>query len=256
MKFKILNKIITNKSKPYIIAEACINHEGNIKIAKKMIDRAANAGVSAVKFQFHVLEDEMLNQTPKSKNFSESLYSTLKRTNLSIKEHKYLKNYCEKNNIDYLCTPFSFKSADILEKDIKLKFFKVGSGELTNLPLQIYIAKKKFPTIISTGMSTFKEVQKTVEVVRKINKNIALTQCTSSYPCDPKISDLGVIKEYINKFNSTGSMDGGYRRRRRRSKARRSGRRTGGRRTSGRRRSKARRGGRRSRNMRKSRRRR
>ena len=81
MKFKILNKIITNKSKPYIIAEACINHEGNIKTAKKMIDQAVKAGVSAVKFQFHVLEDEMLNQTPKSKNFSESLYSTLKRTN-------------------------------------------------------------------------------------------------------------------------------------------------------------------------------
>tara|TARA_B100000214_G_C23969148_1_gene629198 strand:+ start:1422 stop:2459 length:1038 start_codon:yes stop_codon:yes gene_type:complete len=208
MKFKILNKIITNKSKPYIIAEACINHEGNIKIAKKMIDQAVKAGVSAVKFQFHVLEDEMLNRAPKSKNFSESLYSTLKRTNLSIKEHKYLKLYCEKNNVDYLCTPFSFKSADILEKDIKLKIFKVGSGELTNLPLQIHIAKKKFPTIISTGMSTFKEVEKTVEIVSKINKNIALTQCTSSYPCDPKISDLRVIKEYINKFKLiTGLSD-------------------------------------------------
>ncbi len=204
--FKISNKIIKDSTKPYIIGEACINHEGNINKAKKMIDEAASAGVSAVKFQFHVLEDEMLEKTPKSKNFSESLYSTLKRTNLSIKEHKFLKKYCENKGVDYLCTPFSFKSADILEKEIKLKFFKVGSGELTNIPLQIHIAKKKFPTIISTGMSTFKEVEQTFKIVSKYNKNIALTQCTSSYPCNPKISDIAVVKEYIKKFKVVAGL--------------------------------------------------
>ena len=109
-----------------------------------MIDEAVKAGVSAVKFQFHVLEDEMLKKTPKSNNFKESLYDTLKRTNLNTKEHIYLKKYCEKKRVDYLCTPFSFKSADILERDVKLKIFKVGSGELTNIPLQIHIAKKNF----------------------------------------------------------------------------------------------------------------
>ena len=64
-----------------------------------------------------------------------------------INEHKYLKSYCEKKKIDYLCTPFSFKSADILEKEIKINVFKLGSGELTNLPLQLHIARKKKPTI-------------------------------------------------------------------------------------------------------------
>ena len=68
----------------------------------------------------------------------------MKRTNLNTKEHIYLKKYCEKKRVDYLCTPFSFKSADILERDVKLKIFKVGSGELTNIPLQIHIAKKNF----------------------------------------------------------------------------------------------------------------
>ncbi len=193
--------MINQSTKPYIIAEACINHEGNINLAKKMIDEASKAGVSAVKFQFHVLEDEMLKQTPKSSNFKDSLYETLKRTNLSISEHRFLKKYCERKKIDYLCTPFSFKSADILEKDIKLKVFKVGSGELTNIPLQIHIAKKRKPTIISTGMSTLSEVSETIKIVKKYNKNIALTQCTSSYPCDPKISDIKVIQEYIKKFN-------------------------------------------------------
>lgn len=205
-KFRILGKEISYLKKPYIIAEACINHEGKISLAKKMVDKAVEAGVSAIKFQFHVLDDEMLRDTPKSSNFSETLYDTLLRTNLNIKEHKYLKNYCERKKIDYLCTPFSFKSADILEKDIKLNVFKVGSGELTNIPLQVHIAKKKKPTIISTGMSTMKEVEETYKKVIKINKNIALTQCTSSYPCDPKISDLKIINQYEKKFNVVAGL--------------------------------------------------
>ena len=197
---KIGKKIISKNNKPYIIAEACINHEGNINIAKKMVKLASMAGASAIKFQMHVLDDEMLRKTPKSKNFKESLYDALKRTNLNVKQHIYLKKYCKINNIDYLCTPFSRKSADILFKEVKVNVFKVGSGELTNLPLQIHIAKKKMPTIISTGMSTLKEVSETFNQVYKINKKIALTQCTSIYPCPSKYSDIGVIKEYIKKF--------------------------------------------------------
>ena len=191
---KIGNRIIGKNKRPYIIAEACINHEGNIKIAKKMIKLASSAGASAIKFQMHVLEDEMLKKTPKSKNFKESLYDALERTNFNIKQHIYLKNFCKKNKIDYLCTPFSRKSADILYKDVKVNSFKVGSGELTNLPLQIYIAKKRLPTIISTGISTLKEVEETYRNVIKFNKKIALTQCTSIYPCPSKYSDIGVIK--------------------------------------------------------------
>ena len=198
MIFKISkNKQITLDTKPYIIAEACINHEGNIKIAKKMIDEAVKANVSAVKFQFHVLEDEMLIKTPKSKNFTESLYDTLKRTNLNIKEHKYLKKYCEKRN--RLFVPFSFKSADILEKEVKLKIFKVGSGELTNIPLQIHIAKK-FPTIISSGMSTFNEVERTINTVKNTIKILQLLSAPHLILAIQKISDIGVIPEYIKKF--------------------------------------------------------
>ena len=207
-KFFIQKKIITQNSKPYIIAEACINHEGNIKLAKRMVDLAAKAKASAIKFQMHILEDEMLRVTPKSKNFNENLYDTLKKTNLSIEEHIVLKNYCSKKNIDYLCTPFSFKSADILEKKINLKLFKTGSGELTNHPFQIHVAKKKLPTIISTGMSTLKEVSETINIVKKINSNIAIMQCTSVYPCPYEISNIGVITKYLDMFNLiTGLSD-------------------------------------------------
>ena len=144
MKFIKINKTLVGEGKkPYIIAEACINHQGNMKMAKKMIEKASQCGVSAVKFQFHVLEDEMLKAAPKSNNFKKSLYDTLDETNFNIKEHKELKRLCRINQLDYLCTPFSFKSADILEKDIKVKVFKIGSGELTNHPLQVHVAKKK-----------------------------------------------------------------------------------------------------------------
>jgi sialic acid synthase SpsE len=197
---KIYKSIIGENFKPYIIAEACINHQGNMKIAKKMIEIAANCGVSAVKFQFHILDDEMLRNTPKSKNFKKTLYETLDNTNFNIKEHLELKNLCEKNKIDYLCTPFSIKSADILEKDIKVKVFKTGSGELTNIPFQIHIAKKRIPTIISTGMSEMNEIAYTIKKVKKYNNNICITQCTSAYPCPPSISDIGVIKTFKNKF--------------------------------------------------------
>jgi sialic acid synthase SpsE len=198
---KINKTLIGEGKKPYIIAEACINHQGNMKIAKKMIEKASQCGVSAVKFQFHVLEDEMLKTTLKSKNFTKNLYDTLDETNFNIKEHKELKRFCKIKNLDYLCTPFSFKSADILEKDIKVKVFKMGSGELTNHPLQVHVAKKKLPTIISTGMSELNEISETLKIIKKFNKKICLTQCTSAYPCPPNISNIGVIPVFKKKFN-------------------------------------------------------
>ena len=199
--FKIGNRIISSNHKPYIIAEACINHEGNMKLAEKMVTLAAKAGASAIKFQMHVLDDEMLKKTPKSSNFDESLYDALDRTNFNTKQHIYLKKLCKINNIDYLCTPFSRKSVNILYHDVRVKVFKVGSGELTNIPLQEFIAKKKLPTIISTGMSTLKEVKYTFDQVYKINKKIILTQCTSIYPCPYEYSDIGVITQYRDEFS-------------------------------------------------------
>ena len=199
---KINKTLVGENYKPYIIAEACINHQGNMSLAKKMIRKAARCGVSAVKFQFHVLDDEMLIKTPKSKNFKKSLYETLNETNFNIKQHQELKRICKLNKVDYLCTPFSFKSVDILKKDLKVDVFKVGSGELTNHPLQIYIAKKKLPTIISTGMSNLNEISETIKIVKKYNKRIIITQCTSAYPCPPEISDIRVITQFKRKFNT------------------------------------------------------
>ena len=95
-RFYINNKIIQNFGKPFIIAEACINHEGNLKIAKKMIREAKKAGVDCIKFQIHNLNNEMLKKTPKSNNFKESLWDTLEKTNFNISQQYELKNIVKK----------------------------------------------------------------------------------------------------------------------------------------------------------------
>ena len=100
---------------PLIIAEACINHEGDINIAKKMVYMAHAIGVDCVKFQIHILENEMLKEAPQSDNFDEPLWDTLNRTNLTIDEHVELMKLCKNLNILYLCTPFSKQGTDILE---------------------------------------------------------------------------------------------------------------------------------------------
>jgi len=198
--FKIKNHVIENNSKPYIIAEACINHEGDIEHANKMILEAKKAGANCVKFQIHNLENEMLKETPQSDNFKETLWEALERTNFDIEKQKILKKECEKNYIDYLCTPFSKIGADQLEK-IGVEFYKVGSGELTNLPLIEHIAKKKIPMIVSTGMSTIEEISETVELIKKIGTPLVLTHCTSVYPCPYRLSNLKVIPKLNKLFN-------------------------------------------------------
>tara|TARA_B100001121_G_scaffold306366_1_gene325711 strand:+ start:1285 stop:2319 length:1035 start_codon:yes stop_codon:yes gene_type:complete len=191
---QIKNKVLKNFSKPYIIAEACINHEGNLENAFKMIEIAKESGAHCIKFQIHNLENEMLKTTPKSDNFDESLWDTLERTNFNISQQKILKQKCEEIKIDYLCTPFSRDGADELD-EIGLEFFKVGSGEMTNLPLIEHIAKKNKPMIVSTGMSTLEEIDETVKLIKSIGTPLILTHCTSVYPCPYKLSNLRIINK-------------------------------------------------------------
>lgn len=184
---------------PYIVAEAAINHEGDIETARRMVFMAHAMGADCIKFQIHVLENEMLRETPKSDNFDESLYDALKRTNLSLKEHRELKDLCKKLGIQYLCTPFSRDGADLLEK-LGVDAYKTGSGELTNLPLIEHIAKKGKPMIISTGMCTVEEVKETVDFVKKIGTPFILTHCISAYPTPYNRANLKVIQKYEKLF--------------------------------------------------------
>ena len=201
MYIEINNRQIGTEFPPYIIAEACINHEGDINIAKEMVFHARAAGVDAIKFQLHVLDDEMLREAPQSANFDEPLYDALERTNLSIGEHLELKALCEDIGIHYLCTPFSKASADLLDEEIGVDAFKVGSGECTNHPLQKHIAAKGKAMIVSTGMTELSEIDETVEVLKKnTSAGFILTHCVSAYPCPYNRVNLNLIPDYIERY--------------------------------------------------------
>ena len=191
---------IGNTQPPYIIAEAAISHQGEIQTARKMVYIAHAMGCDAIKFQMHILENEMLRHVKTSSNFEEPLYETLDKTNLSIDEHLELQSLCATLGIDYLCTPFSAKAADILE-DMEIKAFKTGSGELTNIPLLTHIAKKGRPMIISTGMSETHEIQETVDAIKKIGTPFALTHCISAYPTPYNRVNLNNIPKYSSNYD-------------------------------------------------------
>lgn len=197
---KIKNRIISNKSKPFIIVEACVNHQGDFGIAKKMILAAKKAGADCIKFQHHIVKEEMLtDEVPKSKNFDDSLEDVIEKTNFTLAQHKKLIEFCKKNSIQYLCTPFSIKAADELNS-IGVDAFKTGSGELTNIPFIDHLAKLGKPMIVSTGMSNPKEIHETVKVVKKYNTPLALMHCISAYPCNYKIMNLDYINTLTSKY--------------------------------------------------------
>ena len=142
---------------PYVVAEACINHQGDPEMAKQMVYVAHAMGCDAIKFQIHVLDDEMLHDAPQSNNFDEPLYDTLEKTNLNLDVHRELNLLCSN-----LGNPVSmhtvFQSGVDLLMDLGVQVFKVGSGELTNILLQMHIASKGVPMVISTGMATEDEI--------------------------------------------------------------------------------------------------
>jgi N-acetylneuraminate synthase len=152
-------------------------------------------GCDAIKFQMHVLDDEMLREAPQSANFAEPLYDTLDRTNLAVAEHEELIRLCAALGIQYLCTPFSKASADIVAA-LGVPAIKVGSGELTNIPLQKHIAAKGRPMIVSTGMTTQAEITETVDALKATGVPFALMHCVSAYPCPYERVNLDNIPRY------------------------------------------------------------
>ena len=187
------------KSGVYIIAEAGDSHLGDLETAIRMAELAKLAGADCIKFQHHLPDEEMLPDSPMSDNFDEPLYDFLIRCSLDISEHKILKEFCEKINIDYLCTPFSWAAAKELN-EIDVEFFKIGSGEMTDLPTLEKIAELGKPMIVSTGMSTFEEIDRTYELLISHDINIGLANCVSEYP--PKYEDmnLNTINKMIDRY--------------------------------------------------------
>src|SRR3954470_7471319 len=183
----------------FIIAEAGINHNGDVKLAAELVDAAAEAGADAIKIQTHFPEHEMLRGGATAAYVGESLFDLLTRTAVSRDDHFTLRDLAKKRGIIFLSTPFSREAADFLET-VGVPAFKTGSGELTHVPLQQHIARKGKPMIISTGMSTPEEIDRTVQAVRAIGTPFALMHCTSTYPTPYEHVQLGCITALRERY--------------------------------------------------------
>lgn len=169
---------------PFVIAEVGINHNGSLEKAKRMIRDAKKAGAECVKFQGHVLEDEMLESEARKTipaNSKVSIWEVMARCALSGKQERELKSYAEKLGLIFLSTPFSRAAADRLHK-IGVRWFKIGSGECNNYPLVEHVARFGKPMIVSTGMNDISSIKKTVAILRKHKVPFALLHCTNMYP--------------------------------------------------------------------------
>lgn len=173
----------------YIIAEGCDNHMGDMDVAREMCRQAKLAGADCIKFQHHLPDEEMLRDVPMSSNFDMPLYDFLKLHALTLKQHVELKEYCEEIGIQYMCTPFSLKAAYELDA-IGVDTFKIGSGEMTDIPTLVRIARLGKPMIVSTGMCTLEEIKRTYDVLRQTGVPLAFTNCLSEYP--PRYEDLNL----------------------------------------------------------------
>jgi len=180
---------IFNSNKCFIIAEAGVNHNGNIELAKKLIDVAVEAHADAVKFQTFKAEKTIAAETPRAtyqmQNMpeeNENQLEMVKRLELKFEDFRILKEYCNSKGIMFLSTPFDFESVDILEPLVPL--YKIASGEIINIPLLKHIASKGKPIILSTGMATLGEIEEAIEAIDEINPSISkiLLHCTTNYP--------------------------------------------------------------------------
>ena len=192
--------------KTLIIAEAGVNHNGNINIAKDLIDKAKDVGADAVKFQSYKANKLANENTPKVKyqkfnaiNSHETHLEMLQKYELSEDDHIYLKNYCDKKNIDFLSTPYDVESAKLLTR-LNVKMFKVASADLVDFQLHKYLSSTYKPVIISTGMSSLDEIEKTLKIYDLQKSSIILLHCVSNYPCSIQSINLNSIALLKNYF--------------------------------------------------------
>tara|TARA_X000000368_G_scaffold153911_1_gene121270 strand:- start:21494 stop:22522 length:1029 start_codon:yes stop_codon:yes gene_type:complete len=198
---KILDRNIGVNHDPLIIAEIGINHGGNLKIAKEMVDSAKRAGVEIIKHQTHIVEDEMSPQAKKviPGNSNKSIYQIMDECSLNFDDELALKEYVEKNNMIFISTPFSRAAVDRLVA-FDVPAFKIGSGECNNYPLIEYICKFKKPVILSTGMNSIDSVKKSVQILRENNIDFALLHTTNLYPTPFNLVRLGGMQELMKNF--------------------------------------------------------
>lgn len=217
----------------YIIAEAGVNHNGSLEMAKQLVDAAVEAGADAVKFQTFKTEKAASRKAPKADyqkqttNAEESQFDMAKKLELDEAAHKYLSDYCKERGILFLSSAFDTESMDMLTKTFNIPILKIPSGEITNGPLLLQAAHTGKPIILSTGMSTLGEIEEALGVIAfgylgkrenpsfqafqsayfsasgqaALRKNVTLLHCTSEYPVSYKDVNLKVMDTLSSAFN-------------------------------------------------------
>ncbi len=204
MEIKIGSRFIGDNRFCYIVAEIGLNHNGDINIARKLIEAASQVGVDAVKFQKRNI-DRLLIKAIQDKPYENenSLGRTYgehrRRLELPDTAWKKLLNYARSLGLDFFASPWEEGSADFLEK-LGVAVYKIASADVTNIPFLKHVAKKNKPIILSTGMCTLEELDLAVETILRINKQLILMHCVSAYPHEDNITNLKLINTLKQRY--------------------------------------------------------
>lgn len=193
----------------YIIAEAGVNHNGDLGVAIELVDVAAAAGADAVKFQTFNAKDIIVRTAPKAKyhiettgsDMQQSWFELLQSQQLDRKMHEALILHCQKRNIEFLSTPYDKSSVDLLH-ELGVELFKVASTDANNVPFLEYIAGKGKPMIVSTAMTSMNELKLSIDAIRSMGINdVVIMQCTGSYPAPAEEANLRAMNSIAEEFN-------------------------------------------------------
>ncbi|OOE31976.1 hypothetical protein BZG05_16125 [Salinivibrio kushneri] len=193
----------------YIIAEVGNTHEGSLGLAKQFIKSAVNTGADCVKFQTHIYEAESLDDAPNPPYFKdESRKKYFERTAFTLEEHRQLKEYTNSLGCDFISSPFSIEAVELLEA-IEVPFYKVPSGEVSNIPLLEVLGRTEKKVLLSSGMSSWEDLELAINTLKGNGcPEIVLLQCTSKYPCPPEYSGLNMLTDMQERFSlTTGYSD-------------------------------------------------
>ena len=182
-----------------LIAEVGSVHDGSFGNACKLIELAAHCGADVVKFQTHLAEHETLRSAPSPSYFQgEPRYEYFQRTSFTFSQWQYLRDKCHDSGVEFMSSPFSLAALDLLE-ELDVTSYKVPSGEVTNLPLLEKLSVLGKPVLLSSGMSSWSELDNAVSILKN-NVDLTVMQCTSSYPCPLDRVGLNVISEIRSRY--------------------------------------------------------
>jgi len=196
-------RVISHDQPCFVIAEAGVNHNGDMELARKLIDVAVESGADAVKFQTFIADEIILRNAPKAKYHIEttgddkeqSWYELLKSQELNRSQHIELIEYCRDKGIMFLSTPYDWPSIDLLD-ELDVPLFKVASTDANNIPLLRYMAKKGRPMILSTAMTSLDEVKNSVTLIKTEGvEDLVVLQCTGSYPAPSDQANITAMQQ-------------------------------------------------------------